>query len=144
MRHLEDEPGWHGERVALMLAAHGTLLEPTRPMETGLAETTRLCDALRERMAPEFGLVSNGWLNHTRGGRWTVPAIEVALTDARSKGFSRMAYFPYGFLADNAETQLEGQVALRAQPGLEARAVPCLNDARPLAEAIARMITKTH
>ena len=34
---------------ALVLAAHGTLLEPERPIDTGLAATEALCDAIRVR-----------------------------------------------------------------------------------------------
>jgi protoheme ferro-lyase len=46
-------------------------------------------------------------------------------------GFTRAVYFPYGFLADNAETQLEGRIALRDRPEIEAWHLPCLNaDAR--------------
>lgn len=139
---LTDDSGWRGERVALMLAAHGTLIEPIRPMETGLLETTRLCEAVRRQLASEFGLLSNGWLNHTRGGRWTDPPIDVALRRVIEAGLSQVVYFPYGFLADNAESQLEGEMALRAQPGLKARAVPCLNDSPRLADAIAGLVVK--
>ena len=139
---LKDDSGWRGERVALMLAAHGTLIEPVRPMETGLLETTRLCEAVRRQLASEFGLVSNGWLNHTRGGRWTDPPMDVALRRVIEAGLSQVVYFPYGFLADNAESQLEGEMALRAQPGLKARAVPCLNDSPRLADAIAGLVVK--
>jgi hypothetical protein len=51
-------------------------------------------------------------------------------------GFSRAVYFPYGFLADNAETQLEGRIALRAHPGLDALHLESLNTFHPLIEAL--------
>lgn len=137
---LKDDSGWRGERVALMLAAHGTLIEPVRPMKTGLLETTRLCDAVRRELASDFGLVGNGWLNHTRGGRWTAPAMDVALRRVTDSGLSQVVYFPYGFLADNAETQLEGDMALCAEPGLKGKAVPCLNESPSLAGTLARLI----
>lgn len=112
---------------ALMLAAHGTLLEPPRPYETGQVATERLCAAVARRLAPRFGMVANGWLNHTYGGRWTEPAADVALRSVAKAGYRRVVYYPYGFLADNAESQLEGRVALRGEPQLEAVHLPCLN-----------------
>lgn len=132
--------GWQGDDVALVLAAHGTLVEPPRPIDTGLAATEALCAAIRDRLAPEFGLVVNGWLNHTRGGRWTEPSIEDALERVVAVGYRRVVYFPYGFLADNAESELEGRVALAAHPGLAARHLPCLNDAAPLVGALAAQV----
>ena len=56
-------------------------------------------------------------------------------------GFTRAVYFPYGFLADNAETELEGRIALRGQPGIEARHLPCLNESASLIEALARQVS---
>lgn len=132
--------GWQGDDVALVLAAHGTLLEPKRPIDTGLTATAGLCAAIRDRLAPRFGLVVNGWLNHTRGGRWTDPPIEVALERVAASGCRRVVYFPYGFLADNAESELEGRIALAAVPHLAARHLPCLNDAAPLMRAVADQV----
>jgi protoheme ferro-lyase len=132
--------GWQGDDVALVLAAHGTLVEPPRPIETGLAATEALCAAIRDRLATRFGLVVNGWLNHTRGGRWTDPPIEAALEHVAASGFRRVVYFPYGFLADNAESELEGRVALAGTPALAARHLPCLNDAAPLMAAVADQV----
>lgn len=122
---------WHGPDVALVLAAHGTVLEPPRPIDTGLAATEALCADIRDRLGHRFGLVVNGWLNHTRGGRWTEPPMEEALAEVVGKGYKRAVYFPYGFLGDNAESELEGRVFL-AQTPLEALHLPCLNDAPPL------------
>ena len=131
---------WHGGDVALVLSAHGTVLDPPTPIDTGLAATEALRVAISERLSPHFGMVTHGWLNHTRGGRWTSPPIEEALQHVADGGFTRVAYYPYGFLADNAESELEGQMALANQPGLAARHLPCLNDSRPLARALARQV----
>jgi protoheme ferro-lyase len=125
-----------------VLAAHGTVLDPPTPIDTGLTATQALCDAIAARLAPHFGLVVNGWLNHTRGGRWTEPAIDAALARVAAAGCTRVVYYPYGFLADNAESQLEGQVALTAVGGVESRRVPCLNDSPALATLIAREVAR--
>ena len=82
----------------------------------------------------------NGWLNHTRGGRWTEPPIEAALARVQAAGFSRVVYFPYGFLADNAESELEGRIALSTVADLEARHLPCLNDSPGLMAILAQQI----
>ncbi len=140
LEHTGGDRPWRGGDVALVLAAHGTVLDPPTPIDTGLAATDALRAAIAERLSPHFGLVTNGWLNHTRGGRWTEPPIEKTLQQVVDGGFTRVVYYPYGFLADNAESELEGRDALAAQPGLAARHLPCLNDSRPLAHALARQV----
>lgn len=129
--------------MALVLAAHGTLLEPSKPIDTGLAGTQRLCDAIRTPLVPMFGTVTNGWLNHARGGRWTEPPIDRTLQAVDLAGFSKVVYFPYGFLADNAESQLEGRVIAEAYPRLDIRFLPCLNESRGLANEIATQVMTT-
>ncbi|MEO8682362.1 MAG: ferrochelatase [Vicinamibacterales bacterium] len=93
--------------------------------------------------ATTFGLVTNGWLNHTRGGRWTDPPIEETLMRASAAGFSKIVYYPYGFLADNAESQLEGQLAAAGRPELQVRFLPCLNESALLADVIAAQVSET-
>ena len=138
---VSTRPGWSGPDVALVLAAHGTLVAPTRPIDTGLKATEALQQAIRLELRSEFGLILNGWLNHTRGGRWTEPSISTALKHVSSADFRRVVYFPYGFLADNAESQLEGRIALRERPEIEAWHLPCLNDSERLAQAKAQLIS---
>ena len=138
-RGVSPGPDW-----ALVLAAHGTLLAPPRPMNTGRESTEALADAIARRLAPSFGRVERGWLNHTRGGAWTTPAADVAVRGLVAGGFRKLAYFPYGFLADNAESQLEGKVLLEAQAGLErVEHLPCLNASPALAGALAGAVRRT-
>jgi protoheme ferro-lyase len=126
--------------AALVLAAHGTLLEPSKPIETGRVATEQLRVAIEERLSRCFGMVANGWLNHSRGGKWTEPPIEETLKRVSEAGIRDVVYYPYGFLADNAESQLEGQLAAAGQPDLKVRFVPCLNGSAELAEAIASQV----
>lgn len=135
-RGLEPDRTW-----ALMLAAHGTLLEPPRPYETGRLATERVCAGIERRLASRFGRVTHGWLNHVYGGRWTEPPADVALRAIAAAGYRRVVYYPYGFLADNAETQLEGRVALRGEPGLESVHLPCMNASSALMAAYADQVT---
>jgi len=136
---LEHEP-IERRKTALVLAAHGTLLEPERPINTGRVSTEKLCSRIQQRLASEFGMVTNGWLNHTRGGRWTDPSVEETLKRVSDAGFRNVVYYPYGFLADNAESQLEGQLAAAGRPELEVRFLPCLNGSSELAQVIASQL----
>jgi protoheme ferro-lyase len=134
----------HTKSAALVLAAHGTLIAPAKPIETGRIATEQLCAAIEKRLSTCFGMVANGWLNHTRGGKWTEPPIEETLKRVVNAGFREVVYYPYGFLADNAESQLEGQLAVAAHPQLKVRFVPCLNGSPDLAEAIASQVIAAH
>ena len=138
LRHVGEDVG---PATALALAAHGTLLKPEKPIDTGLADTERVCKAIEARLANRFGFVINGWLNHSRGGKWTEPAMDEALRRVRDAGFEQLVYFPYGFLADNAESELEGRMAVEPYPGLKTRFIPCLNESAALARAIAAQVT---
>ena len=138
--HADDEASWRGKDVALVLAAHGTVLKPPRPIDTGLVATEALCQGITWRLTPHFGMVVNGWLNHTRGGPWTDPPIEEALQQVADAGYSRVVYYPYGFLADNAESELEGRMAL-ANTSMEALHLPCLNESARLMEVMVRQLS---
>ena len=130
--------------AALVLAAHGTLIKPAKPIETGLVATEQLCAGIEQRLSKCFGMVSSGWLNHTRGGKWTDPPIEETLKRVSEAGIRNVVYYPYGFLADNAESQLEGQLAAAGRPELKVRFVPCLNGSFSLAEEIATQVVAAH
>lgn len=142
LQQTTGEGPWRGDDVALVLAAHGTVLDPPTPIDTGLLATETLCQAITARLRGHFGTVVNGWLNHTRGGRWTDPPIEEALARVVEGGYTRIVYYPYGFLADNAESELEGRVALEAHASVESRHLPCLNDSPRLAETLALQVLR--
>jgi protoheme ferro-lyase len=133
--------GAGGAGWALVLAAHGTLLEPQKPIETGRIATERIAAGIAEKLRDRFDRIQLGWLNHVYGGRWTEPAADVALRELSKSGIKKIVYFPFGFLADNAESELEGRVALRAVPDVESIHLPCLNVAPELLAAIADQLT---
>ena len=142
--HVNAELARRGARTgpdwALLLAAHGTLLDPPRRYETGREATERLRDLVARGLAGRFGAVTGGWLNHVYGGRWTEPPADQALAQLAQKGFRKVVYFPFGFLADNAESELEGRQVLETQPGIEALHLACLNESPALARLIAAQI----
>jgi protoporphyrin/coproporphyrin ferrochelatase len=134
--------GAGGKEWALVLAAHGTLLEPPRPIETGRGATECVAAGIAQRLAGRFGMVQPAWLNHVYGGRWTEPPVDQALKRVAEAGYRRVVYYPFGFSADNAESELEGRIALRAEPGLEAVHLPCLNAAPEFMAALARQVVE--
>jgi ferrochelatase len=114
---------------AIMLAAHGTVINPPPGVDNGLLEHGRVLLRLKTLLKPHAGLVRVGWLNHTRGGKWSTPAVTDALARVRERGFDKLVYFPWGFTTDNAETMLEGRVAIAGMYPRFARVehLPCLN-----------------
>jgi protoheme ferro-lyase len=127
-------------QTALVLAARGSLLKPSKEVETGRVTLERLGQAITRRMTGSFGMVATGWLNYGRGDKWTAPPIRETLRKVSEAGFREVIYYPYGFLADNSESQLFGQLAVASRPELKVRYVPCLNGSFELAEAIATEI----
>jgi protoheme ferro-lyase len=142
--HMLDAGSGVAESTALVLAARGMRLGGSRVVETGRDAMEHLCHGISKRLAGHFGMVASGWLNHGRGSGWTFPPIQETLRRVSEAGFRDVVYYPYGFLADNAESQLEGQLAAATRPELQVRFVPCLNGSFELAEAIAKKIITAH
>lgn len=132
--------GAGGKDWALVLAAHGTLLEPPRPIETGRGATECVAAGIAQRCSDSFGMSQIGWLNHQYGGRWTEPPADEALKMVSAAGYKKVVYFPFGFSADNAESELEGRQALRTQPRLESIHLRCVNDAPDFITALAKSV----
>jgi ferrochelatase len=128
------------DRTALVLAARGSLLRPSKEVETGRVALDRLGQAITGRLAANFGMVATGWLNYGRGDKWTTPPIRETLRRVSEAGCHDVVYYPYGFLADSSESQLFGRLAIASQPQLKVRFVPCLNGSFELAEAIAAAV----
>src|SRR5262249_26350624 len=63
LRALEDRRIDLGEGWALLLAAHGTLLDPPKAMETGRVATEALALGIIRQLAGHFDAIELGWLN---------------------------------------------------------------------------------
>jgi protoheme ferro-lyase len=129
---------------AVMLAAHGTVVNPPPGVDNGLLPYGRVLIRLRRLLRPHFGRVRIGWLNHTRGGKWTTPPVTDALQYVQNRGFRQLVYFPWGFTTDNAETALEGRMALREMPTPFERVeyLPCVNAGPAFVSLLADRITE--
>ena len=91
MHNITSEENDRNPATALVLAAHGTLLKPAKPIDTGLEATEKLRLGIENRLAASFGMVQNGWLNHSRGGKWTDPPIEEALKRVNDAGYATLS-----------------------------------------------------
>jgi ferrochelatase len=117
------------KRCGLLLGCHGTVIEAPKGIEdTGYCDTKQLYDDLEKLLQDEFQSVAIGWLNHRLGGEWTTPTLETSAQKMIDDQVEQIIYFPFGFIADNAETQLEGRVALRDLGIENYYHLPCVND----------------
>lgn len=119
------DPGDH----ALLLGCHGTLVHPPKKIkDAGYIDTIKTYRLLEERFAGHYKAVRIGWLNHTLGGEWTEPNLEQTVKGLLEQGIGRFIYYPFGFLADNAESQLEGK-GVMADLGVDNYIhLPCINE----------------
>lgn len=127
----------------VMLAAHGTVIDPPPGVDNGLLDFGRILLELKRELKPHAGLVRVGWLNHTRGGKWTTPDVPAALRQMQKRGIRKLIYFPWGFTTDNAETALEGRIALNdlETPFERVEYLHCLNDSPSFVELLADRVT---
>ncbi|MBN2325855.1 MAG: ferrochelatase [Candidatus Omnitrophica bacterium] len=113
----------------LLLGCHGTVMTPPPGIsDAGYCDTKQAYDNMEEELKPEFKSVAVGWLNHRLGGEWTSPTLQASVQTMLDQGIEHLIYFPFGFLADNAETQLEGRTILRDLGVEEYHHLPCMND----------------
>lgn len=129
----------------VMLAAHGTVINPPPGVDNGLVEFGKLLLQLKRALKPHAGLVRVGWLNHTRGGKWTTPDVPTALRQMQRHGIRKLVYFPWGFTTDNAETALEGRIALKDldTPFERVEYLHCLNDSPEFVNLLADRVVST-
>lgn len=132
------------KKQGLLLGCHGTVITPPRGIkDTGYQDTYSLYQRLEARLAPLFKKTSIGWLNHRVGGEWTSPTLEDAIKIMLEDGIEQFVYFPYGFLADNAESQLEGK-AVFEDLGIESyHHLDCINDDPAFMDFLAKRIIRT-
>ncbi|MFB3786595.1 MAG: ferrochelatase [bacterium] len=135
--------GAQKKETGLLLGCHGTvMIPPPGIQDAGYCDTKQMYDDLEELLAPEFQAVGIGWLNHRLGGEWTRPTLEESAKAMLELGVRQFVYYPFGFLADNAETQLEGRTVLNNLGMTEYHHIPCLNDDPIFLRFLARKIAE--
>lgn len=135
-----DSSGWDSKKLAnaaLVLGSHGTLIEGSPGIDTGLDGFLSLYRNLEKSLGGRFRKTTVGWLNHSLGGEWTKPSLNKAVAQIVHDGIKNIVYFPFGFLADSAETELESRVILESFSDLEFLHLACLNNWDPYLDHLA-------
>ena len=132
-------------KIGLVLVIHGTLVKNRagKPPKlfTGLDETIAFFEVMKCKIMadPEniFTDVRQGCINHSNGGEWTADTIERALEEFKREGYEGVVMFPYGFFADNSETEYDAWKKLAATEFAVSQYVRCINDFPPFAHWLA-------
>jgi len=109
------QSGWTEEQTresVLILGAHGTVIFPPPGINNSAKETRVLFGQIRSHLKDKFQSVRIGWLNHVLGGVWTFPEVADSARESHEQGIRKVVYYPFGFTADNGESQLEGKMQL--------------------------------
>jgi ferrochelatase len=125
-----------GAKIGLVLVIHGTLVKDrsgnTPKVFTGLEETAAFFKMMKQKIMADsrniFTDVRQGCINHSNGGEWTADTIEKALTDFKAEGYDSVVMFPYGFFADNSETEYDAGGRLRKAGFPVSQYIRCIND----------------
>ncbi|MCS7014219.1 MAG: ferrochelatase [Chloroherpetonaceae bacterium] len=123
------------KKVGLALVAHGTLVRDRNgeipKFNTGYRETLAFFERLKAAIECDsrnrFSSIKLGALNHRLGGTWMPETLERALEEFKAEQIDEVVIFPFGFLADNSEADLEAILQVQAA-GYPMQYVPCLND----------------
>ena len=135
-------------KIGLVLVIHGTLVKdragnpPT--IFTGLEETKAFFEVMKQKIMADsqniFSDVRQGCMNHSRGGEWTSDTIEKALLDFKREGYEGVVMFPYGFFADNSETEYDARKKLEQSGFPLYQYIRCINDSLSLGRWLAEQV----
>ena len=123
-------------KIGLVLAIHGTLVKDRKgnppKVFTGLEETIAFFDFMKRKIMSDprniFTDVRQGCMNHSTGGEWMKETIEKAFLEFKEEGYDAVVMFPYGFFADNSETEYDAFKKLEAARFPVSQYVRCIND----------------
>ncbi|MBM3161932.1 MAG: ferrochelatase [Chlorobi bacterium] len=136
-------------KTGLVLVIHGTLVRDRAgnppKVFTGLDETGLFFEMMKERIMADprniFTDIRQGCMNHSAGGEWTSETVQKALAAFREEGIDHVVMFPYGFFADNSETEYEARKELTRSGFARVQYVPCINESEIFACWLAGRIT---
>lgn len=137
-----------GQKRGLVLVIHGTIVKNRKGEKpavfTGLDETMEFFQVMRDKIMADsrnvFGEVKLGCLNHSRGGEWSPETVERALDEFANEGVGSVAMFPFGYFADNSETDYEAKKLLDRSSADRKHYIPCVNDSPVFAAWLASRI----
>lgn len=119
-------------QIGIVLMNHGCPFE-AKGFTSGIDESQKLYDQVRDRLIHKYPLISVGWLNHdTPLIKWTQPNASLAARNLIDLGATALLFMPIGFATENHETLLDVEhiiASLRRQrPQVTYVQMPCVND----------------
>lgn len=137
-----------GIKKGLVLVIHGTLVRDRAgnppKVFTGLNETGEFFEMMKDRIMSDprnvFHGVKQGCMNHSTGGEWTSETVQKAFEEFRAEGYDSVVMFPYGFFADNSETEYEARTLLEKSSFSYKQYIRCINGFPQFAEWLASRI----
>ncbi|MBE9079350.1 ferrochelatase [Romeria aff. gracilis LEGE 07310] len=123
--HLPSQTG-------IVLMNHGCP-HKAKGFTSGIDESQKLYDAVRERLIYKYPLISIGWLNHdTPLIEWTQPNVTLAAKNLIDLGATALVFMPIGFATENHETLLDVDHIIgslrRWRPDVTYVRMACVND----------------
>ncbi|TVQ05634.1 MAG: ferrochelatase [Leptolyngbya sp. DLM2.Bin27] len=123
--HLPSQTG-------IVLMNHGCPHE-AKGFTSGIDESQKLYDKVRDKLMYKYPLISVGWLNHdTPLIKWTQPNADLAARNLIDLGATALVFMPIGFATENHETLLDVEHIIeglrRKHPHVTYVQMPCVND----------------
>ena len=123
--HLPSQTG-------IVLMNHGCPHE-AKGFTSGIDESQKLYDKVRDKLMYKYPLISVGWLNHdTPLIKWTQPNADLAARNLIDLGATALVFMPIGFATENHETLLDVEHIIeglrRKRPDVTYVQMPCVND----------------
>jgi protoporphyrin/coproporphyrin ferrochelatase len=132
--HLPSQTG-------IILMNHGCP-HKAKGFTSGIDESQKLYDRIRERLIYRYPLTSVGWLNHqTPLIEWTQPNADLAARNLIGLGATALIFMPIGFATENHETLLDVDHIIHdlrsKHPQVTYVQMPCVNDRPDFLEMVA-------
>ena len=123
--HLPSQTG-------IILLNHGCPHE-AKGFTSGIDESQKLYEAVREKLIHKYPLISIGWMNHdTPLIDWTQPNMALAGQNIIDLGATALVMMPIGFATENHETLLDVDHIIhklrRKNPQVTFVQMDCVND----------------
>ncbi len=119
-------------QIGIVLMNHGCP-HKAKGFTSGIDESQKLYDQVRDRLIARYPLISVGWLNHqTPLIDWTQPNADLAAKNLIDLGATALLFMPIGFATENHETLLDVDHIIhglqRKHPDVTYVQMPCVND----------------
>jgi ferrochelatase len=123
--HLPSQTG-------IVLMNHGCP-HKAKGFTSGIDESQKLYEAVREKLIYKYPMISIGWLNHdTPLIDWTQPNVTLAGKNLIDLGVTSLVFMPIGFATENHETLLDVDHIIhqlrRKHPEITYVQMDCVND----------------